>query len=209
MIYELAVVVRPESGDEGVSKVTELVAEVLKSENGEIAVQDSWGTLTFAQATSEGEARGTYAYLIYRADAQTNAEIERRFRINENVLKYLFVKLGEDNELDQLVKSYRTPFSKKYKGSVTDSVEGEGSVFDLDKDRKKFARRKSCWFSATKTQADWKDPASFSWLINEFGKIAPARVSGISRKHQRWATSAIKRARQIGLASYMNGNFAE
>ena len=71
-----------------------------------------------------------------------------------------------------------------------------------------FARRKSCWFTANKTAPDWKDPMSYAWLVSEFGKISPARVTGISRKMQRLATVNIKRARGIGLLSYMSGRTA-
>ncbi|OFZ37462.1 MAG: 30S ribosomal protein S18 [Bdellovibrionales bacterium RIFOXYD12_FULL_39_22] len=55
----------------------------------------------------------------------------------------------------------------------------------------------------------WKDPATYSWLISEFGKISPARVSGISRKYQRRITSEIKMARQLGIASYLSNRIAE
>ncbi len=67
----------------------------------------------------------------------------------------------------------------------------------------------TCWFTTNKITADWKDPKTYAWLVNEFGKISPARVSGVSRKHHRWAESAIKRARNIGLISHLAGNTAE
>jgi ribosomal protein S18 len=71
-----------------------------------------------------------------------------------------------------------------------------------------FSKRKSCYFSAKKTQPDWKDPSTYSWLVNEFGKISPARVTGLRPKYQRMATSAIKRGRCMGLISYMSNNVA-
>jgi len=77
---------------------------------------------------------------------------------------------------------------------------------DGDKDRKVFARKKSCWYCAKKGGPDWKDPASYLWLVNEFGKISPARVSGICSKHQRSATRSIKRGRSIGLVSVVSNH---
>jgi ribosomal protein S18 len=73
-----------------------------------------------------------------------------------------------------------------------------------DKDKRRFSRRKSCWFCAKKTEPDWKNTESYSWLVNEFGKIAPSRVSGICATHQRKATEAIKRARHIGFIGYVS-----
>ena len=73
---------------------------------------------------------------------------------------------------------------------------------------KMFSKRKSCWFSEKKTTPDWKDPSSYAWLVNEFGKISPARVTGLRPKYQRMATSAIKRGRCMGLISYMSNHVA-
>jgi len=71
----------------------------------------------------------------------------------------------------------------------------------IDKDRRMFARKKACWFCAKNDLPDWKDPFSYAWLVNEFGKISPARVTGVCSKHQRKATTAIKRGRDIGFIS--------
>lgn len=208
MIYELAVVAEATIGDEKVASLNEMVSSVVAEFQGEILVQDDWGSRKMAQPASNGTERARYLYFIYRANSSCNQEMDRRLRINEGVMKQLFVCLGEENEAEKLVKRYRTPFSKKYNGSVTESEEDEDGV-SPDGEKRKFARRKACWFTSKGITADWKDPATFTWLINEFGKISPARVSGISVKHQRFATSAIKRARQLGIVSYMSNRIAE
>jgi ribosomal protein S18/ribosomal protein S6 len=72
------------------------------------------------------------------------------------------------------------------------------------KDRKRFSKGKHCFFKSNNIIADWKDPKTYSWLVNEFGKISAARVSGVSRKHQRYVTTAIKRARNLGIISHIS-----
>lgn len=207
MIYELAIVANAACGDDKVAALSTLVSEVAGQFDGEILVQDDWGVKTLAQATSNGLTKGHFIFFIYKANSEANKEITRRLSIDEQVIKNLFIKLGEEEEVDKIVKAYKTPFSKKYKGSATDAIEEKFG--EMEKDRKKFARRKSCWFSAKSIKADWKDPATYSWLVNEFGKISPSRVSGISRKHQRFVTTAIKRARQVGIVSHMSNRIAE
>jgi len=208
MIYELAVVLKDGSGDAGADSVTKTLNEVAAQQGGEVLVEDNWGVLTLAQPSSDGEKRGNFLYFMYKADNEANKELNRRFNINEFVMKYIVVKLGEDLESESLVKGYKTPYSNTHKGSTTDGI-GEESGMDMEKDRKNFAKRKNCWFTAKNIKADWKDPKTFSWLVNEFGKISPARVSGISRKHQRFATSAIKRARNLGISSSLSRRNAE
>lgn len=208
MIYELSLVAKSELSDERVEKLNELVREVTAQFGGEVLIQDDWGNMTFAQPALDGTERGRFLYFMYKTSGEgNNAELSRRFKINEDVLRYMTIQLGDDKDQEAIVKNYKCPYSKKYKGSIVEEEEdGEG---DMRKERRQFARRRSCWFTAKKIKADWKDPNTYAWLINEFGKISPARVSGISRKHQRFATSAIKRARNIGLASHLSGRFAE
>lgn len=205
MIYELAVVAQAAIGDEKVASLNEMISAVVREYEGEVLVQDDWGVKKMAQATSNGVEKGRFLYFIYSANSECNKEISRRLGINEEVIKRLFVKLG--TEADKIVKGYKTPFSKKYNGSQTDVIEEKSG--EMEKDRKKFARRKSCWFTAKSIKADWKDPATYSWLINEFGKISPARISGTSSKHQRFVTAAVKRARQVGIVSHMSNRIAE
>jgi len=205
MIYELALVARPEATEEQLTSLKDMVARVSKDFDGEVLLTDDWGKKTFAQVAKDGSRTGHYIYFIYKANNEANDELGRLFKINEMVHKFLTIKLSDvDSEAEVILKGYRTPYSKAHSGSQTDDLDR-----GADKDKRKFARRKSCWFKANQVHADWKDPKTFNWLINEFGKISPARVSGISRKHHRFAETAIKRARNIGLVSHLAGRFAE
>lgn len=81
--------------------------------------------------------------------------------------------------------------------------------YDMDKDRKMFSRKKTCWFCAKKTEPDWKDPHSYAWLVNEFGKISPSRISGLCSSHQRHATTAIKRGRNMCLIGHITNHMIQ
>lgn len=197
MIYETAYVLRTDATEEAAKQINENLVATITAANGEVLVSDDWGVKSFAQATESGATRGHYFYVMYKADTSANAEIERRFKISEDIIKFIVVKLGLEKHQADHVKGYKNP--------NTTNADG-GS--DLDKDRKSFSKRKSCWFSAKKTAPDWKDPSSYAWLVNEFGKISPARVTGLRPNFQRMATTAIKRGRAMGLISYMSNQTA-
>ncbi len=211
MIYELSVVTKPELGVEGHAQMTDLVKDALKGFEGEVLLADDWGRLELAQPYASGARHGHFHYFIFKSNTQANTEILRRLGINEGVLRSLIFNLGEDSHQDSIVKNFKSPFSKAHRGSVLDNKkDDEEEMFeDMEEDRRKFAKRKSCWFTAKKIKADWKDPQTFSWLVSEFGKISPARVSGISKKHQRFSNAAIKHARQLGIASYLSNRIAD
>jgi len=197
MIYELAYVLRTEATEEAQKKLSEIINETITSFKGELLLEDNWGVKTFAQPTSTGVSKGNYKYIIFNGTGECNNEIERRLRINEDTLKFIFVRLGNEAEKEAVLKSYKNPAHATTEAGV-----------DSEKERKMFSKRKSCWFSAKKTQPDWKDPSSYSWLVNEFGKISPARVTGLRPKFQRMSTTAIKRGRCMGLISYMSSETA-
>lgn len=200
MIYETAFVVRPDASEEIVNSIKNTLSEIFKEYGAETLVNDSWGVKTFAQPTEAGLAKGAYHYFMYRADGSVNKEIERRFNLNEHLVRYIIVKLGEDRFQESLVKNYKNPNHTQAQGSEED--------FNDDKDKKMHSKRKSCWFSAKKTSPDWKDPKSYSWLVNEFGKISPARITGLTPKFQREANDAIKRGRNMLLISYRSNEVA-
>jgi small subunit ribosomal protein S6 len=201
MIYETAFVVRPDASEEVVSSIKNSLTETFKEFGAEVLVNDSWGVKTFAQPTESGLKKGAYHYFMYKGAGNLNAEIERKFGINEHIVRYMIIKLGDDKKQDEIMKAYKNP-NHTQAAQVDDEFGGE------DKEKKMHSKRKSCYFSATKTSPDWKNPKSYSWLVNEFGKISPSRITGLTPKFQREANDAIKRGRNMLLISYQSNEIA-
>lgn len=64
-------------------------------------------------------------------------------------------------------------------------------------------RKKVCFFCANHMDyIDYKDVDLLKRYISEKGKILPRRVTGTCAKHQRTLTTAIKRARIMGLIPF-------
>lgn len=64
-------------------------------------------------------------------------------------------------------------------------------------------KEKYCWFRKNKIKyVDYKDPEFLMRFINEQGKILPRRITGTSLKYQRKVSTAIKRARHLGILPY-------
>jgi small subunit ribosomal protein S6 len=205
MIYETAFVVRPDASEEALASVKNALGEAFKEFGAEVLVTDTWGVKTFAQPTESGLKKGAYHYFMYKGAGNINAEIERRFKINENLVRHLIIKLGDDDQQAEIVKGYKNPNHSQANADLDDEGGFGGGE---DKDKKMHSKRKSCWFSAKKTSPDWKDPKSYSWLVNEFGKISPARITGLTPKFQRRANEAIKRGRNMLLISYQSNETA-
>ena len=205
MVYELSIVAHASLTEEKASSIKEMVAQVVGQAGGEILITDDWGKMNMAQMSTDGKIQGHYLYFMFKSNGDSNSELIRRFRINEHVLRHMIIKLADDSEAEKMKKKYKTPFSKLHGGSLVDDLDDD----DEEKgDKRKFARSRNCWFASNGITADWKDPKTYAWLVNEFGKITPARITGLSQKHQRHSTSAIKRARNMGLISHLSNQVA-
>jgi len=65
-------------------------------------------------------------------------------------------------------------------------------------------RRKSCPFTASGVKhIDYKDIDTLSQFVTERGKIIPRRITGVSLRHQKMLTNAIKRARYMALLPFV------
>jgi len=72
--------------------------------------------------------------------------------------------------------------------------------------RSKGKKRKPCPFTVGGFKAkeiDYKDIDVLERFITERGKILPRRITGVSAKHQRYLTTAIKRARMMALLPFV------
>lgn len=73
---------------------------------------------------------------------------------------------------------------------------------------REYRRRKVCSFCVDRVDAiDFKDDRKISRYITDRGKIVPRRISGLCAKHQRQLTTAIKRARHLGLLPFTSEQF--
>ena len=86
MIYEIAYVLRTEADEQTQKSLAQVIKDTISSFKGEVLLEDSWGVKTFAQPTTNGVTKGTYLYMMYKAEIGCNTEIERRLRISEDVL---------------------------------------------------------------------------------------------------------------------------
>lgn len=93
--YETTIIVRPETNKAGVLEFIEKVKGILASRDSRLVKFDNWGLRTLAYPIKRN-ARGVYLYVRYLGGSDVVTELERNFRITENVLRFLSVRVDED-----------------------------------------------------------------------------------------------------------------
>ena len=93
--YETLLLFSPDIGSEERQEVLDDVRRVVGEYSGQVVEVDDWGKRTLAYPVQK-HTRGHYVRLVYGAIGSAVAEIERRIRIADGVLKFLTVKLADE-----------------------------------------------------------------------------------------------------------------
>ena len=104
--YENLVIVRPTLTAEEIQQSIQTIEEIITSNGGEIATTDTMGMRKLAYPIDKNE-RGHFHVIYYSAEPSVITEIERRFRINEELLRFVTIKYDTNREItawNELVK---------------------------------------------------------------------------------------------------------
>ncbi|NPA60599.1 MAG: 30S ribosomal protein S6 [Epsilonproteobacteria bacterium] len=104
--YENLVIIKPTFTAEEIQASIKAVEETITSNGGEIATTDSMGMRKLAYPIDKNE-RGYYHVIYYSIAPSAISEIERRFRINEDLLRFVTIKYDTNREItawNQLVE---------------------------------------------------------------------------------------------------------
>lgn len=101
--YESLFVLKPTLTEEETNEHIEKIESVIANNGGEIVAKSVMGSRNLAYEV-EGSRRGFYVVLYLKAPTTLVQELERNYRINENVIKFLTVKFTSKKELVEFDK---------------------------------------------------------------------------------------------------------
>jgi len=96
--YENLVIVKPTLTAEEIQSNISAIEEVITSNGGEIAATSPMGMRKLAYPINKSE-RGYYHVIYYTVAPSAISEIERRFRINEELLRFVTIKYDTNREI--------------------------------------------------------------------------------------------------------------
>ncbi|MDA7818142.1 30S ribosomal protein S6 [Sulfurimonas sp.] len=105
--YENLVIVKPTLTAEEIQASVKAIEEVITSNGGEITTTDTMGMRKLAYPIDKNE-RGYFHVIYYTIAPSAINEIERRFRINEDLLRFVTIKYDTNREViafDKLVQT--------------------------------------------------------------------------------------------------------
>ena len=92
--YESVLIARQDLGASQVSNIVSEMSKVIADQGGEVVRVDNWGLKNLAYRIKKNR-KGHYVLLNISAPAKAIAEYERLLRVNEDVIRYMTVKVEE------------------------------------------------------------------------------------------------------------------
>ena len=92
--YESVLIARQDLGASQVSSLVDGLKQVIANQGGEVVRVDNWGLKNLAYRIKKNR-KGHYVLLNISAPANALAEYERVMRVNEDIIRYMTVKVDE------------------------------------------------------------------------------------------------------------------
>jgi small subunit ribosomal protein S6 len=132
--YETIVISDPDLNDEDRKGLFTRIKDLIPQYEGTLIEFDEWGDKRLAYDIKK-KGRGYYVRIDFGGDGALVAEMERQFRIDERVIKYMTVLLERDCDIEPLQEQSSVEEAVDTE-SDDDSKEDDDSSDDNDSDDK-------------------------------------------------------------------------
>ena len=114
--YEIGFIITPDANEEEVKKIVESISGTIKKAKGVIANIDEWGRKKMAYPIKKN-LEGYYVFIQTEVDGAVIADLERRLKQMEKVLRFITLRLDDKlkkaNKLTKRWKKIERQFRKK------------------------------------------------------------------------------------------------
>jgi len=124
--YQSVLILKPDIDEARVDEAVEKISEFIKSNGGACLKIEKWGKKRLAYRVKKNRF-GIYLNIYHTLEAAQVADLENKYKLYDLVIKYMVVKLADD-ELERALDK---------ENKVIDGEDEEGKDKDKNKDKDK------------------------------------------------------------------------
>jgi small subunit ribosomal protein S6 len=87
----------PEADDEQISKINDSLRKVIEKQGGNVVKVEDWGKRKLAYEIKHKQ-EGRYVLIELEGSGKEIAELERRMRVNDTIMRFITVRVDEDRK---------------------------------------------------------------------------------------------------------------
>ena len=118
--YETIVIIDPDLGEERRTPIFDRLRELVPQKGGLLVELDEWGARKMAYEIKK-KKRGFYLRVDYCGTGDLVQEMERQFRIDDRVLKYMTILLEDDVDMES-IQEKMSQASEAEESAVTEAA---------------------------------------------------------------------------------------
>lgn len=133
-IYEVVVIIDPSATEEELIKLTDTLQQIITGQGGSIVKSESMGRRTLAYEIKH-KKEGFYHLFEIEGTGGEIAELERRMRVNDLVVRYMTIRIDLDRRRAEKFKNRRSQKSARKaqrKPKEKPSIENELAAMEVE-----------------------------------------------------------------------------
>lgn len=95
--YEALYIIKPELEEEQIAAVVEKYKQLVADNGGQVTQVEEWGKRKLAYEVKKYR-EGYYVLMNFKGTVETANELDRIFRISDDVIRYLLVRNEDDKQ---------------------------------------------------------------------------------------------------------------
>ncbi len=120
--YETIYILRPSLNEEEINTIVENSNAIITGDKGQVIELDRWGMRKLAYPIKK-ELQGFYVFCDYSGTPEAVTEMERKFRIDDAVLRYMTVKTADSISTDEITEATQQAATKQAEKEKQEELE--------------------------------------------------------------------------------------
>ena len=129
-IYEVVFIIDPDAPDEETKRLTENLQTIITDQGGTITKSEVMGRRQLAYQIGR-KNEGVYVLFEIEGAGREIAELERRMRVSDQVIRYLTVRVDEERRRAEKLKARRTRKASKRPFATAAAGGGRGAATNV------------------------------------------------------------------------------
>ncbi|MEP7038912.1 MAG: 30S ribosomal protein S6 [Acidobacteriota bacterium] len=105
-VYEMMYIAAAETSDDDIATLNETITNIIETEGGSVVKMEDMGRRKLAYEINK-KNDGYYVLFEIEGSGQEIAELERRMRVNDTIMRYLTVRVDEERKTAQKLTDKR------------------------------------------------------------------------------------------------------
>lgn len=126
--YEVVFIVDPTADDDEVTRLTESLKQIATDQGGTVTKTESMGRRQLAYEILH-KSEGSFVLLEIEGSGKEIAELERRMRVNDRIIRYITVRVDEDRRRAEKFKAKRARKAAKRPGGQDEQRRSSAAEF--------------------------------------------------------------------------------